>query len=88
MFSLLDALLDKPMDVILQGLSLSEDINGALMGNKPGRLMASLYLAKSYENGAWKTAEKLAGKLGLDAAELPEMFTGAINAVKHYDFLD
>ncbi|MFC1524656.1 EAL and HDOD domain-containing protein [Thermodesulfobacteriota bacterium] len=88
MFSLLDALLDKPMEVILEGLSLTEDINEALLGKKPSKLMGSLYLVKSYENGAWKTAIKLANKMKVEVDDLPVLFTNALNKVKGFDFLE
>lgn len=86
MFSLLDALLDKPMDAILNELTLSPDINDALLGRKPNFLMASLYLAKAYESGAWKTAVKLAEKLGIEGDQLPMMYDKALSLIKRFDF--
>ena len=86
MFSLLDALLDKPMDAILKELTLSPDINDALLGRNPNYLMASLYLAKAYESGAWKTALKLAEKLGIEGDQLPMLYDKALNVIKRFDF--
>ncbi|MBU0729179.1 MAG: HDOD domain-containing protein [Proteobacteria bacterium] len=88
MFSLLDALLDKSMAFILEGLSLSEDINDALLGKRPSKLMASLYLAKAYESGAWKTAVQLAKKLEVPQEDLPVMFSRALANVKSFDFME
>ena len=88
MFSLLDALLDKPMDAILAGIALSDDVNDALLGRNPNLLMASLYLAKAYESGAWQTAAKLADKLAINADELPQIYDKALTVVKRFDFLE
>jgi EAL and modified HD-GYP domain-containing signal transduction protein len=86
MFSLLDALLDKPMDAILNELTLSPDINDALLGRNPNFLMASLYLAKAYESGSWKTAVKLADKLGIEGDQLPMLYDKALAVIKRFDF--
>lgn len=86
MFSLLDALLDKPMGLILKELALTDDINDALLGRKPNLLMATLYLAKAYESGAWKTVVKLADKLGIEGDQLPMIYDKALTVVKRFDF--
>ncbi|MBU0484767.1 MAG: HDOD domain-containing protein [Proteobacteria bacterium] len=87
MFSMLEALLDKPMPVILQGLNLSDDINNALLGRKKGRLYGALYLAQAYERGAWEAVAKLSRKLGVDQETLPVIYEKSLEVVRMYDFL-
>ena len=52
LFSCLDALLDRPLDEILDSLPLADDLNQALMNHK-GSLGEALDCALGYERSAW-----------------------------------
>lgn len=85
MFSLLDAILDKPMNVILKELNLSEEINRALLGKRSGPLFGCLYLVRAYERGAWKTVAKVSAALGLGMDELPPLYSEALESIGSID---
>lgn len=52
LFSVLDALLDRPMSEILQALPLAEDLTQALLHHQ-GVLGATLHCVLAYERGQW-----------------------------------
>jgi c-di-GMP-related signal transduction protein len=66
MFSLLDALLDRPLDEALLAVSVGPDITKALLGTAPGEnTLARIYrLSRRYELGDWDEVEKLAEACG------------------------
>jgi len=65
LFSLLDAMLDVSMDVLMEQLPLSEDITQALV-YKTGRLFPLLQLIVLYEAGEWDDMNTLRIELALD----------------------
>ncbi len=77
LFSRLDAILDQEMSDILTKLPLSEDIKKALLGEQ--NYLRQLYdLIASFEKGAWEQLREATISLGLQEAELPDMFAKAI----------
>jgi EAL and modified HD-GYP domain-containing signal transduction protein len=69
MFSLLDALLDQPLDDALQAVSLRPEITQALLGTAPDRnpLATICKLTRRYELGDWDEVEMLAKECGFPA---------------------
>ena len=65
MFSLIDAVIDQPMDKILSKLPLSSKIKNALVDAK-GRLAGYIELSRSYEAGRWDRVSRLSHALKLD----------------------
>jgi c-di-GMP-related signal transduction protein len=63
-FSLLDALLDTPMDRVLAQVPLPPEAHAALSG-EPCPLRQILNLAVAYETGQWGTVSTLASKLAV-----------------------
>ncbi|WP_303870205.1 EAL and HDOD domain-containing protein [Acetobacterium wieringae] len=59
LFSVLDAILDQPMDVVLAGIALPQAILEALI-NQQGILFPILALMVAYEKGEWSLVEELA----------------------------
>ncbi len=55
LFSVLDALLDRPMATVLQALPLAESINRALLYHE-GLLGTTLGCVLAYERGDWEAA--------------------------------
>ncbi len=70
MFSMLDVLVGRPMEEILDTINVAKDISVALTigGNPHGDL---LRLVLAYEKGLWEEVDSWAGKLGLDHRKIP-----------------
>ena len=73
MFSLIDAILDHPMDRVMNELPLDKDIKTALVERK-GRLSGYLFLAETYEKGQWPQMAKICRVMDLDEEKLPELY--------------
>jgi c-di-GMP-related signal transduction protein len=74
MFSLLDALLDRPLDEALSSIGLAPDITQALLGTAGDEsVLSKVYrLTRRYELGDWEEVERLAqgcGFTGLAAGD-------------------
>lgn len=77
MFSLLDALLDRPMEDILPELSLAPEVAAALQGEATF-LGVVLGLARSYEQADWDTLKPLCEKLAVGEETLPALYQEAV----------
>ncbi|MEW6669924.1 MAG: HDOD domain-containing protein [Thermodesulfobacteriota bacterium] len=77
LFSMIDAILDKPMEEIMERLPLSAPMKEALVDGK-GRLSDYLSLSISYERGEWERASSTANNLGLAFEVLPGCFKDAL----------
>jgi c-di-GMP-related signal transduction protein len=76
MFSLIDAILDRPMVKIMAELPLADDIKTALIERK-GRLMGYLLLAETYEKGQWAPMGKVAQVMKIPQEKLPDLYLQA-----------
>jgi EAL and modified HD-GYP domain-containing signal transduction protein len=76
MFSLLDALIDQPLEVALRSIDLGKQITDALLGIAPDEdLFACLYrLTCSYELGNWEEAEQRSRRCGIPLATIAEAY--------------
>ncbi|MHB9093190.1 MAG: EAL and HDOD domain-containing protein [Eubacteriales bacterium] len=73
MFSMIDALISRPMTDILDELPIAEDIKRALLGKECHyRDLYELILA--YEKGNWEEFSALAARIKLDEAEVPKIY--------------
>ncbi len=77
LLSLLDVLLEVPMEKILSRLELSEDIRGALL-DRGGSLTSALRLVEAYEKADWAKAKGLAGERGVPDELLPNLYLDAL----------
>jgi len=77
LFSLLDAMLDVSMDVLMGQLPLSEDIAQALV-HKTGRLYPLLQLIVLYEVGEWNEMKTLQTQLALDEHSIMTYYLDAV----------
>jgi EAL and modified HD-GYP domain-containing signal transduction protein len=77
LFSMIDAILDKPMEEIMSRLPLSGPIKDALVHGK-GRLSDYLSLSVSYERGEWERVSAMADVLDLNPELLPQRFKEAL----------
>lgn len=77
LLSLLDVLLEVPMDRVLTRLELSDDVRGALL-ERGGPLAGPLQLVEAYEKANWDAAQSFALEGKLPAETLPELYKNAL----------
>jgi EAL and modified HD-GYP domain-containing signal transduction protein len=79
LFSLLDALIDQPLEESLSAMCIAPEIAAVLSGqageNDP--LAGVYHLARAYEVAEWQRVEDLARQLGVPAASLGEEYCAA-----------
>lgn len=73
MFSLIDAILDQPMQKIMEQLPLSPTIKNALI-LKEGKAGLFLRLAEAYEMADWEGVAEISGLTGLKDNDLPDIY--------------
>jgi c-di-GMP-related signal transduction protein len=77
MFSMLDAILQQPMEQILSTMPLSDDVRHALSGGQ-NELKAVLDAVMAYERGQWEEAAALAVKARFTDRDISECYPDAI----------
>ena len=78
LFSMIDAIVGRPLDETLEAVSLPADVDVAIRGT-PGPLTDLLALAKAYERADWPTVEELVARTGLQGADVPAIYLEAVN---------
>jgi EAL and modified HD-GYP domain-containing signal transduction protein len=85
LFSVMDAVLDRPLSEIVDELALSLPVRLALLG-QPGDLYDALQAATQYERGHWQSFKEAIQRLSLPETCAPECFQSAdqtVNAILH-----
>ncbi len=79
LFSLLDALIDRPLEETLSQMGLAPEIAAVLRGGAPeSDPLASLYqLARAYEVADWPRVEEIGRQIGVPVANLGEVYCAA-----------
>jgi EAL and modified HD-GYP domain-containing signal transduction protein len=77
LFSSLDAILEQPMERILQTLPLGSDLREALLGGR-NPLRGVLECVMAYEQGLWDRASDLALAAGIPEREIPTCYLEAV----------
>lgn len=79
MFSLLDALIDQPLDEALRSIELAKEVTEALLGiTADDSFLARLHqLIRSYELGHWGDVKELSQRCGIPPAALTEAYLDA-----------
>lgn len=77
LLSLLDTLLEMPMDRIVARLELSDEIRSALLKSS-GPLGAPLQLVQAYEQARWDSAREIAVATGVADDALPNIYLDAL----------
>jgi c-di-GMP phosphodiesterase len=75
--SLLDAMLETPMETIVKSLPLRPEAKAALMGSK-NKIAVPLSLIRSFETGAWGSCAGLAKDVGLDEEKLADLYMQSV----------
>jgi c-di-GMP-related signal transduction protein len=81
LFSLLDALLDSPMEEILAELPIAQDVKNALRGD-PNLLSGVLNTIIAYEKADWDEFSSWARKIGLKESLFPPIYASSITWAK------
>jgi EAL and modified HD-GYP domain-containing signal transduction protein len=82
LFSMLDAIMERPMEQVIANLPLSENLRGALLG-RPNGLKAVLDSVMAYERGGWGQAVELARAAGIEEDALASSYYQALSWVAH-----
>jgi EAL and modified HD-GYP domain-containing signal transduction protein len=76
-FSLIDAIVDRPLPEILVDMPIAEDIKAALTGEE-GPLRDIYEFMLSYEQGEWERFSELAAKKKIDEQKIPPLYRKAL----------
>ena len=85
LFSLLDAMLDSPLEKILTDLSLAPEVLTALTGDSPSSLKYILNAVSYYEQGSWYNTKKNAEMVRVNYEELTDYYQTAIVWANKFD---
>jgi EAL and modified HD-GYP domain-containing signal transduction protein len=79
MFSLLDALVDRPLDEALRSVGVGPEITNALLGtaSDESTLSRTYRLSRGYERGDWDQVETLTQAYGFEASAVRDAYLGA-----------
>ena len=77
LFSLIDAILDKPMENLLHALPISDEIRQTLLGN-PSRYRPIYDLVCAYERSNWEQVSELAAVLFVTEESIAEAYIEAV----------
>ncbi len=83
LFSLLDAILDQPMSLLVEKLPFQDEIKAALLEEK-NTLYYILKVVKAYETGSWWTLEQAVIFLNIQSDILPELYQKSVDWADSY----
>ena len=83
LFSLLDAILDQQMSLLVEKLPFPDEIKTALLGDK-NTLYYILNVVKAYETGSWWALEQAVLLLNIDSAILPPLYQQSVDWADSY----
>ena len=85
LFSLLDAMLDSPLEQIVNDLPLAAEVVTALTGDKPSQLKYILSTVTYYEQGSWHNTKRNAEMVNVDYEELTDYYQNALVWANKYN---
>jgi EAL and modified HD-GYP domain-containing signal transduction protein len=77
LFSVIDAILDQPMEAIVSDLPLAAPVKEALTG-RPNRHREFFEIMLDYEHGDWRRFSEACRRAGLDESPLPGIYLKAV----------
>lgn len=77
LFSLIDAIMDRPMELLMEELPLAKGIKDALICGQ-GTYGDVIHLVDDYEKCRWEDVDEVARQLGLDPSRLPEIYADSV----------
>lgn len=84
LFSLLDAILDQPMEDLVIQLPVSEEVSQALIGHE-NPLGNILGIVKAFESASWSAMRRACARFRIDQDILPDFYTDAIEWANIYE---
>jgi c-di-GMP-related signal transduction protein len=78
LLSMMDAILDRPMEKILEALPLSSEVKSALLGQE-NALYLIFQIVQAHEQGAWDKVLSLSEKLRLSEPEVAEAYCECVS---------
>ena len=79
LFSLLDAVLNQPLEVALRDLHIATDIRETLLGSKAHPLIDAIYATvKALEQGDWSGVTAHSETLGIPAAQISKLYWDSV----------
>jgi EAL and modified HD-GYP domain-containing signal transduction protein len=85
LFSLLDAMLDSPLDKIVNGLSLPAEVVAALTSDRPSQLKFILRTVCYYEKGSWYNTKRNAEMINIDYEKLSDYYQNSLVWASKYN---
>jgi len=83
LFSLIDAILDQPMSLLVEKLPFQDEIKAALLEEK-NTLYYILKVVKAYETGSWWALEQAVIFLNIQSDILPELYQKSVDWADSY----
>ncbi len=83
MFSMIDAIVDRPMSEVVSELPISEEIKMALMGER-NHYRDVYELILSYEKGDWDELSRFVNRFRLNEIEIPRLYYDSLEWVNGY----
>jgi EAL and modified HD-GYP domain-containing signal transduction protein len=80
LLSVMDALLNVPMAVVLQDIAVGDEIKKALLG-RTSRYRPIFEVVLDYESGTWEQLEESCRRCGLHENFLPDLYLQAVRWV-------
>lgn len=77
MFSMIDAVLDRPLEEALASLPLAQDVKAALL-EEENQLSEAVQVGQVYERGDWETLAQLCRRSGLPESRLAELYRQSV----------
>lgn len=77
LFSLIDAIVGRPLEETVAAVRLPADVAAAILG-EPGPFNTILNLARAYERADWAAVEPLVAEIGLQASDVPAFYMEAV----------
>jgi c-di-GMP-related signal transduction protein len=77
LFSLIDALVDRPLAEVLDEVSVSQEVKDTLLG-KPSPIVKVFQLVVAYERGDWIRVLSLVSELSMDRTRILECYTQSV----------
>lgn len=85
LFSVMDAILNCPMELIIKDLYISDEVKNGLIGEE-NIINSILKLVISYSRGEWENASVYAGKINIDMNAIPEIYLETIKWTDSINF--
>lgn len=80
LMSIMDAVLDRPMDDLLKEIQLPDEVKAALLG-ECNRFRPALESVIAQENGDWERIKRCVDQMGFDEAQFPDAYIQAVQWV-------